>query len=84
MGVAASLSISIVVEGKLWGLIACHHDTANLPTFVTRTAAELFGQMYSMTLESRLRLISDQEDRRSREAVAEDGEVDRRQPKPAH
>jgi light-regulated signal transduction histidine kinase (bacteriophytochrome)/CheY-like chemotaxis protein len=69
MGVAASLSISIVVEGKLWGLIACHHDTAKLPTFVTRTAAELFGQMYSMTLESRLRLIADQQDRLARQAV---------------
>jgi light-regulated signal transduction histidine kinase (bacteriophytochrome) len=70
MGVAASLSISIVVEGKLWGLIACHHDSAKLPTFVTRTAAELFGQMYSMTLESRLRLIADHQDREGRQAVA--------------
>jgi light-regulated signal transduction histidine kinase (bacteriophytochrome)/CheY-like chemotaxis protein len=70
MGVAASLSISIVVEGKLWGLIACHHESAKLPTFVTRTAAELFGQMYSMTLESRLRLIADHQDREGRQAVA--------------
>jgi len=70
MGVAASLSISIIVEGKLWGLVACHHETAKLPSFVTRTAAELFGQMYSMTLESRLRLLADQENRRGREAVA--------------
>jgi light-regulated signal transduction histidine kinase (bacteriophytochrome) len=70
MGVAASLSISIVVEGKLWGLIACHHDTPKLPTFVTRTAAELFGQMYSMTLESRLRLIAGHQDRHGREVVA--------------
>ena len=69
MGVAASLSISIIVEGKLWGLIACHHETAKLPTFVTRTAAELFGQMYSMTLESRLRLIEDQQERRGAQAV---------------
>jgi light-regulated signal transduction histidine kinase (bacteriophytochrome)/CheY-like chemotaxis protein len=70
MDVAASLSISIVVEGKLWGLVACHHDTAKLPTFVTRTAAELFGQMYSMTLESRLRLIADHQERHGRQAVA--------------
>jgi light-regulated signal transduction histidine kinase (bacteriophytochrome)/CheY-like chemotaxis protein len=69
MGVAASLSISIVVEGRLWGLIACHHDTARLPTFVTRTAAELFGQMYSMTLESRLRLSADYQDHHGRESV---------------
>jgi light-regulated signal transduction histidine kinase (bacteriophytochrome) len=70
MEVAASLSISIVVEGRLWGLIACHHDTAKLPTFVTRTAAELFGQMYSMMLESRLRLLADGQDRHGRQAVA--------------
>jgi light-regulated signal transduction histidine kinase (bacteriophytochrome) len=70
MGVGASLSISVIIEGKLWGLIACHHDAARLPSFVTRTAAELFGQMYSMTLEGRLRLSSDSQDRHGREAAA--------------
>ena len=25
MGVGATLTISIIIEGKLWGLIACHH-----------------------------------------------------------
>jgi light-regulated signal transduction histidine kinase (bacteriophytochrome) len=25
MGVIASMSISIVLDGELWGLIACHH-----------------------------------------------------------
>lgn len=29
MGVIASLSISIVYEGTLWGLIACHHERAS-------------------------------------------------------
>ena len=70
MGVGASMSISVIVEGRLWGLIACHHGGARLPTFVTRTAAELFGQMYSMTLESRLRVASDTQDRHGRESVA--------------
>jgi light-regulated signal transduction histidine kinase (bacteriophytochrome) len=69
MGVAASLSISIIVEGRLWGLFACHHDTARRPSFVTRTAAELFGQMYSMALESRLRVAGDYQDRHGRESV---------------
>jgi light-regulated signal transduction histidine kinase (bacteriophytochrome) len=27
MGVAATLTISLLVEGRLWGLIACHHRT---------------------------------------------------------
>ena len=55
MGVAASLSISIIVEGKLWGLFACHHYKPRLPGFAYRTAAELFGQMFSLMLESRER-----------------------------
>lgn len=55
MGVAASLSISIVVEGRLWGLFACHHYAPRLPTFAQRSAAELFGQIFSMMLESRER-----------------------------
>ena len=54
MGVGASLSISIIADGKLWGLIACHNETPRLPSFVMRTAAELFGQMYSLKLESRV------------------------------
>ncbi|MEP9347861.1 HWE histidine kinase domain-containing protein [Xanthobacter sp. KR7-225] len=55
MGVAASLSISILVEGRLWGLFACHHYTPRRPTATERTAAELFGSMFSLMLESRLR-----------------------------
>ena len=55
MGVRASLSISIVVDGKLWGLFACHHYSPRLPTFAQRSAAELFGQIFSMMLESRER-----------------------------
>jgi light-regulated signal transduction histidine kinase (bacteriophytochrome) len=55
MGVGASLSISIIVDGRLWGLFACHHPRARLPSFAYRTAAELFGEMFSMMLEGRLR-----------------------------
>ncbi|MGY2736328.1 HWE histidine kinase domain-containing protein [Sphingomonas sp. UYP23] len=55
MGVVASLSVSIIVEGRLWGLIACHAAAPRLPSFVLRTAAELFGAMYSLMLESRER-----------------------------
>ena len=69
MGVGASLSISIIVDGILWGLIACHHGVGRLPTFVVRTAAELFGKMYSMTLESRLRQLGDREDGRRKSAA---------------
>lgn len=53
MRVEASLSISIVVDGRLWGLFACHHYQPRLPGFAQRSAAELYGQMFSLMLESR-------------------------------
>jgi light-regulated signal transduction histidine kinase (bacteriophytochrome) len=55
MGVAASMSVSILREGKLWGLFACHHYSPRHVSFERRTAAELFGQMFSWILESRER-----------------------------
>jgi light-regulated signal transduction histidine kinase (bacteriophytochrome) len=69
MGVRASLSISIVVDGKLWGLIACHHYAARLPSFAQRTAAELFGQMFSLMLESRERRETAEYETRARGAA---------------
>jgi len=53
MGVGASLSVSILVGGHLWGLFACHHYGPNLPSFEQRTLAELSGQMFALKLESR-------------------------------
>ncbi|MBY3584450.1 GAF domain-containing protein [Rhizobium bangladeshense] len=58
MGVGASLSISIVVDGKLWGLFACHHYGPRLPSAQIRSTAELFGQMFASRLESRERRLA--------------------------
>jgi light-regulated signal transduction histidine kinase (bacteriophytochrome) len=55
MGVRASMSVSILREGKLWGLFACHHYSARHISFERRTSAELFGHMFSWLLESRER-----------------------------
>jgi light-regulated signal transduction histidine kinase (bacteriophytochrome) len=55
MGVAASLSVSILRGGKLWGLFACHHAEPRHISLERRTGAELFGQMFSLILESRER-----------------------------
>lgn len=67
MGVGASLSISIIVEGKLWGLFACHHYTPRCPTFERRSVSELFAQMFSMRLESRERQETVEFERRARD-----------------
>jgi light-regulated signal transduction histidine kinase (bacteriophytochrome)/CheY-like chemotaxis protein len=54
MGVGASLSISIIIGGKLWGLFACHHYGPKLLPYSQRTAAELFSEFFSLTLDRTL------------------------------
>lgn len=70
MGVRASMSISVICEGRLWGLIACHNYSPLRPTLEQRTAAELFGRMFSMMLESREREENAAYEQRSR-AIAD-------------
>ncbi len=67
MGVSASMSISILVEGELWGLIACHHYSPRCPSFQRRSVAELFAQMLAMRLESRERKNLVDYERRARD-----------------
>lgn len=51
MGVTASMSISIIVRGKLWGLFACHHYSGpRVLTYALRSAAELFAQLFALQL----------------------------------
>jgi light-regulated signal transduction histidine kinase (bacteriophytochrome)/CheY-like chemotaxis protein len=57
MGVGASMSVSIVVDGRLWGLFACHHLTPRQVSFDRRTAAELFGDLFSLELATRERQL---------------------------
>lgn len=54
MGVAASMSISLIVDGKLWGLIACHHNTAKLMSSRVLEELELFSELFSLELARRL------------------------------
>ncbi|HYD93853.1 MAG TPA: ATP-binding protein [Noviherbaspirillum sp.] len=50
MGVKASLTVSLVDNGRLWGLIACHHAAPLLVDRDTRAAAELVGRLVSTQL----------------------------------
>jgi len=52
MRVGASLSISIVVDGELWGLIACHHTTPRHVGANIRVAVELVGQVFSLQIQT--------------------------------
>ncbi len=51
MGVEASLSISIIIRGKLWGLFACHHYSPRVLPYSLRTVAELFSQLFSLLVD---------------------------------
>jgi light-regulated signal transduction histidine kinase (bacteriophytochrome) len=53
MGVAASLSLSLVVQGQLWGLIACHHSVPRFVPHRLRFTCELFAEVASAQLEIR-------------------------------
>jgi len=66
MNVASSMSISLICEGRLWGLIACHHTTPHLPPLETRMTAELFGLTASLQLELQLRREAAAEVQRTR------------------
>ncbi|OLP16842.1 cyanobacterial phytochrome A [Leptolyngbya sp. 'hensonii'] len=67
MGVRASMSISLIKNQKLWGLIACHHTTPYFVSYETRTICEFLGRVMSLeliakeeqeNLEDRIRLKS--------------------------
>lgn len=51
MGVKASMSVSIMRRGKLWGLFACHHYAPLRLPYSARTAAELLGELFAYALE---------------------------------
>ncbi|MBD9481742.1 GAF domain-containing protein [Pseudomonas sp. PDM14] len=53
MQTLASMSISIVVNGQLWGLISCHHAEPQPVGFQTRTACELLGSVLSLQVETK-------------------------------
>jgi light-regulated signal transduction histidine kinase (bacteriophytochrome) len=52
MGVGASMSVSIVINGRLWGLIACHHLSAKRVPYSIRMAADVLAQVIASTVQS--------------------------------
>jgi two-component system, chemotaxis family, sensor kinase Cph1 len=53
MGVGASMSISILRDRQLWGLIACHHLSPKRLSYETRTICEFLGQAISFEVASK-------------------------------
>ena len=52
MGAAASLTMPIMRDGELWGLIACQHNTPTHFPYHIRAACELLAQVSSLQLKT--------------------------------
>ncbi|MBD2196545.1 MULTISPECIES: sensor histidine kinase [Calothrix] len=53
MGVGASLTISLIKDGKLWGLIACHHQSPKYVSYELRKACEFLGRVIFTEISAR-------------------------------
>ena len=71
MGITASMSVSIIVDGALWGLVSCHHMAPKLVSYEQREACKHLGQILGQQVKARqeaalhrqtLRLASVRED----------------------
>lgn len=66
MGVRATIAISLLVDGRLWGLVVAHDDQPRVPpqhvVHALRLACRIMGQLASarlLALEYRQRLVED-------------------------
>ncbi|MDB5202859.1 MAG: hypothetical protein JWQ27_2268 [Ferruginibacter sp.] len=50
MGVKASFSVSLIADGELWGLIACHNYEPLLIDYRKRNSCRIIGQILSTSL----------------------------------
>jgi diguanylate cyclase (GGDEF)-like protein len=52
MGVCATMTVSLVIDNHLWGMIACHHNSAKHIDPGQRLACETLGQLISVRLRA--------------------------------
>ncbi|MFW7268643.1 HWE histidine kinase domain-containing protein [Gluconacetobacter sp. Hr-1-5] len=50
MGVRASMFLSLIVDGTLWGLIAFHHHTPRVLCMAERIAAKMLGEFIALQI----------------------------------
>ncbi len=54
MGVGASMSVSIVINNSLWGLIACHHMAPRQVPYSVRMACDVIAQILGASIQAAL------------------------------
>ena len=53
MGVSASLTLSIVQSGRLWGMFACHHAEPRYVPHAHRLACQALGHLLALQIEAK-------------------------------
>ncbi|WP_250419014.1 MULTISPECIES: GAF domain-containing protein [Pontibacter] len=53
MKIDASMSLPLIIDNKLWGLISCHHKTPKYPSYEIRSAMELLAGILSAQIEAK-------------------------------
>lgn len=54
MDVSSSMSLSIIVNGKLWGLFACHHPSPLQLPYTVRHYCEMFIKLFNAVIQEKL------------------------------
>ncbi|MFV3130847.1 ATP-binding protein [Niveispirillum sp. KHB5.9] len=65
METASSMSVSILLRGRLWGLISCHHREPRVASYAVRSACDLIAQILSV----RIAAVEDRRDADNRIAL---------------
>lgn len=81
MGVAATMVASLVVGGRLWGLIACHHYEPRFVSYELRAVSELLAEVVATRIaalesfaQAQAELSVRRLERRMVEAIMRDGD----------
>ncbi|UOQ69663.1 GAF domain-containing protein [Hymenobacter volaticus] len=53
MGSAATMTISLVRDGKLWGMVTCHHRTPRLVGYELRDMCQFLGKTFSALIKTK-------------------------------
>jgi chemotaxis family two-component system sensor kinase Cph1 len=69
MGVRATMTISIIIRGELWGMVAAHHGAPRRLDFLTRSICGLLGKVLAAQIVARSDNAALQERLRSRELI---------------
>ena len=70
MKVGATLTLSLLTDDRLWGLLVCHHRESRLPSPALRSSCDLIGQIMSFLIRQYIELEASSD--RSRKELAID------------